>query len=124
MSRIVFGRLPAELCSVCRHQDFASGYCTCLPAKLLERDDITQEEAYDMIGVEPPENPSRGYEVPFGARRQRGFWLRMTNRSRRRRYRVRHGRSCKHSDVTPWYMLDAGARQTRWCRACGHTEIR
>lgn len=116
------GRLPVEMCSVCRHQDFATGYCTCLPGNLLGRGDITQEEAYVMIGVEPP-GPD-GFNIPLGGRRQRGLWLRLTNRSRLRAYRSRRGHNCVHDDVTPWRMLDTGANQTRWCRGCGYTEVR
>lgn len=116
------GRLPVAMCSVCRHQDFASGYCTCLPGELLRRGDITQEEAYVMIGVEPP-GPD-GFSIPLGGRRQHGLWLRLTNRSRLRSYRRRHGHECRHEEVTPWYMLDMGAHQSRWCRNCGYTEVR
>lgn len=116
------GRLPSVLCSVCRHEDHAPPYCTCLPAQLLARGDIDQEEAYRMIGVQPP-GPG-GYRLPLGARRQRGFWLRALNRHRLRAYRRRNRRACPHADVTPWYMLDVVARQTRWCRACGYTEER
>lgn len=115
------GRLPYELCSVCKHEPYADT-CTCAPANLLARGDITEEEAYRMIGVHPP--PRGGHQVPIGARRQRGFWFRAINRTRLLTYRWQHKRTCKHTDVTPWYMLDADARQTRWCRACGYTEQR
>lgn len=116
------GRLPSELCSVCRHEDHAPPHCTCSPASLLARGDIDQEDAYRMIGVQPPD--ADGFTLPLGARRQRGFWLRAHNRRKLRTYRRRNRRACPHAEVTPWYMLDMGARQARWCRACGYTEER
>lgn len=114
-------RLPLELCSVCKHEPYADT-CTCLPANLLARGDITEEEAYRMIGVQPP--PEGGHQLPIGARRQRGFWLRAINQTRLRAYRRKNGRECEHVDVTPWYMLSVDASQTRWCRTCGYTEQR
>lgn len=116
------GRLPVNFCSVCRHEDFAAGYCTCLPGELLKRGDITQEEAYVMIGVEPPE--PGGFTLPLGARRSSAVRLRLLNAARASWYRWQHGTSCPHVEVTPWLMHDADARRIRWCRACGYTELR
>lgn len=114
-------RLPLELCSVCKYEPYTDT-CTCLPANLLARGDITEEEAYRIIGVQPP--PPGGHQLPIGARRQRGFWFRALNRFRLIAYWRRSGHKCAHADVTPWYMFDVEAGQTRWCRTCGYTENR
>ena len=117
------GRLPFELCSVCRHEYFATGYCTCAPAALLARGDITQEDAYVMIGVQPPDDTTTGYTLPFGARRQSTI-DRLLNGWKMWTHRRRTGATCRHDSVTPWHMLNTGASQLRWCRDCGCTEQR
>jgi hypothetical protein len=117
------GRLPFELCSVCKYEYFATGYCTCSPAALLERGDITQEEAYAMIGVQPPDDSTTGHVLPFGTRRQSRF-DRLMNMWKSWTYRRRTGTACRHDRVTPWHMMNTGASQLRWCRDCGCTEVR
>ena len=117
------GRLPFELCSVCRHEYVATGYCTCAPAALLARGDITQEDAYVMIGVQPPDDTTTGYTLPFGARRQSTI-DRLLNGWKMWTHRRRTGATCRHDRVTPWHMLNTGASQLRWCRDCGCTEQR
>lgn len=115
------GRLPLALCSVCKHEDHST-VCTCHPVELLARRDITVAEAYLMIGVQPPDDPEVGFELPLGARRQRPL-VRCVNAARRLRYRRAHGRPCKHSRVTHWLATRSG-EQVRWCTACGYAEYR
>lgn len=117
------GKLPFELCSVCKWEPHASLYCTCAPSQLIRRGDITQEEAYVMIGVQPPDDPLTGFTLPFGARRQ--SWTdRVVNRWKMWRHRRKTGSTCTHDRVTPWHMMNTGASQLRWCRDCGCTEQR
>lgn len=117
------GRWPAVHCSVCKWEPFAVE-CTCPPAKLLRRRDITIAEAYLMIGVRPP--PPGGFTVPEEAREAppQRLIVRIHNALCAFKYAWHWGHSCTHAWRTRWYMLDMGARQSRWCRACGHTEYR
>lgn len=116
-------KLPLEHCSVCKWEPHAA-WCVCLPADLLARGDITQEEAYLMIGVDSP--PPGDFTIPeqVQAAPPQSLSTRVTNAWRAFTYVLRNGQQCFHGSLTRWYMTDAGARQTRWCRTCGHTEFR
>ena len=116
-------RLPLERCSVCKWEPHATE-CTCLPVKLLERGDITEEEAYLLIGISPPPDgdpyvPEKIYPAP-----RQSLQIRLLNAWGALKYALRHGERCSHGRLTGWHMLDARARQIRWCRTCGHTEFR
>lgn len=113
---------PLERCSVCKYEPHADS-CTCSILELLNRGDITEVEAYQLTGIEVPPG---GFTVPEEAHAapRQSFSIRLLNAWGAFKYTWQHGRSCTHTKLTKWCMIETGARQIRWCRECGHTEFR
>lgn len=113
---------PIDRCSVCKYEPYADS-CTCSIQQLLDQGDIDEIEAYRLTGIAvTPGDFTELVEVSAAPRQ--ALSIRMLNAWGALKYTWRHGRSCGHSRITKWYIVEAGARQLRWCRTCGHTEFR
>lgn len=114
--------LPLERCSVCRYEPYANS-CTCSFRQLLARGDITEAEAYQLAGIAVSPGDFTAPVESSAAPRQ-SFSIRVLNAWGALKYAWQNGRPCGHIRITKWYIVEAGSKQIRWCRDCGHTEFR